>query len=642
MIRKEILHQENGQNSNIIIKFSTIMEQANHDNNGGQNHTHYIMDGTLIGTEPILCQLCVDDGDEDNVVEHIPTISDVHMQTSGEDDNIICDIEFCGNCKRQDNGGYFKIELSHHERRKIKQRKKIRYVSCSRTSLDMITLCTECAHYLTDDDGVAYKNMWPSFLWYFLSDNEINEVYGLNKWRFIPGSWRKWWQQYFPVDERLLPISYFNEISSDLEKFDSYIKSELLSDIAIGCNKYLMPTVLCPWGCSEYLHRVGYMEMDVCIQRFLSNINFQLVNKIEEVSKYFSARDDYIREGKDDYDNILLNPEWGVLPSICLHKSYGAVFFTCRDHTRGTVKKYLHVPRNPFRHNLPSKFGDQLCHAVINPRSISQMKSSKYSNTYQMHEQKGCFHGIDTCSLKSTGDFSYCDPILDENEALSISYRSDIVSLLSDLEMNNTLSKGSSNEMIRRASFMTKNIEPKKFCSGATFVSITDTMKLQQKVNTHNMISVETDSGTIIHTRRNWIQSIIFCQKCNSNGYGAQFPTLLPLISNTHKTQFLWILCRMLISVKELWDIIEEVPKKTLLWHGWILTYISKQCFNENRIQGISTCPFKTVYINSIDKVFTKMSSIGMCLDTVCGLQNMLSHIPNIRVVTQSENLILT
>ena len=254
-----------------------------------------------------------------------------------------------------------------------------------------------------------------------------------------------------------------------------------------------------------------------------------------------------------------------------------------------------------------------------------------------MYEQKGCFHGIDTYSLKSTGDFSYCDPILDENEALSISYRSDIVSLLSDLEMNNTLSKGSSNEMIRRASYMTKNIEAKKFCSGATFVSITDTMKLQQKVNTHNMISVETDSGTIIHTRRNWIQSIIFCQKCNSNGYGAQFPTLLPLISNTHKTQFLWILCRMLISVKELWDIIEEVPKKTLLWHGWILTYISKQCFNENRIQGISTCPFKTVYINSIDKVFTKMSSIGMCLDTVCGLQNMLSHIPNIRVVTQSE-----
>ena len=183
----------------------------------------------------------------------------------------------------------------------------------------MITLCKECTHYLTNDDGDVYKNMWPSFLWHFLSDNEINELYGLNKWKFIPGSWRKWWQQYFPVDERLLPISYFNEISSDLEKFNSYIKSELLSDIAIGCNKFLMPTVLCPWGCSEYLHRVGYMDMDVCIQRFLSNINFQLVNKIEEVSKYFSARDDYIREGKDDYDNILLNPEWGVLPSICLH-----------------------------------------------------------------------------------------------------------------------------------------------------------------------------------------------------------------------------------------------------------------------------------------------------------------------------------
>ena len=100
------------------------MEQANHDNNVGQSHTQYIMNGTLIGTEPILCQLCEDDDGEDNVVEHIPTISDVHMQTSEEDDNIICDIEFCGNCKRQDIGGYFKVELSYHERRKIKRRKK--------------------------------------------------------------------------------------------------------------------------------------------------------------------------------------------------------------------------------------------------------------------------------------------------------------------------------------------------------------------------------------------------------------------------------------------------------------------------------------------------------------------------------------
>ena len=106
---KEILHHKNGQNSNTVIKFSTMMEQANHDNNVGQNHTQYIMDGTLIGTEPILCQLCVDDGGDDNVVEHVPAISYAHMQTSEEDENIICDIEFCGTCKRQDIGGYFKI-----------------------------------------------------------------------------------------------------------------------------------------------------------------------------------------------------------------------------------------------------------------------------------------------------------------------------------------------------------------------------------------------------------------------------------------------------------------------------------------------------------------------------------------------------
>ena len=84
----------------------------------------------------------------------------------------------------------------------------------------------------------------------------------------------------------------------------------------------------------------------------------------------FSCRDDYLQDDVSDYDRISLNPEWVAMPSCIIDEKYGAVFLTCRLHTRGTRKKYVHVPRNPFRHNIPSSIGDQLCHAIIKPRCI--------------------------------------------------------------------------------------------------------------------------------------------------------------------------------------------------------------------------------------------------------------------------------
>ena len=106
---------------------------------------------------------------------------------------------------------------------------------------------------------------------------------------------------------------------------------------------------------------------------------------------------------------------------------------SCREHHKVTNKQYLHTPRQP-NHILPSGKGDQLCHDVIKPRTIKPMRASKYSNIYQMHEQRGSFQGVDTCDVTDFGDFSFTSVLLDESESRSVKNRPYINSLLNHYE----------------------------------------------------------------------------------------------------------------------------------------------------------------------------------------------------------------
>ena len=127
-----------------------------------------------------------------------------------------------------------------------------------------------------------------------------------------------------------------------------------------------------------------------------------------------------------------MNPSWKVLPSISFVEGKGPHIMTCREHDDGDKKSYIHPPRHPH-HIIPSDKGDQLCHAVIKPRLIKPMRTSRFCNIYQMHEQQGSFQGIDTCDVTDFGDFSFCSVILDESESRSIMNRPDINSLLDNL-----------------------------------------------------------------------------------------------------------------------------------------------------------------------------------------------------------------
>eukprot|EP00957_Ditylum_brightwellii_P149997 11423897-Ditylum_brightwellii.AAC.1 len=98
----------------------------------------------------------------------------------------------------------------------------------------------------------------------------------------------------------------------------------------------------------------------------------------------------------------------------------------------------VHMYRQPL-HIPHSGKPDQLCHAVIRPRTMQQMKARSYSNSFSIFEQKGTFLGIDTCSVTNLGDFSFCSKLLHDAETRSLKNRPDMNIILLQLAKENVM-----------------------------------------------------------------------------------------------------------------------------------------------------------------------------------------------------------
>ena len=51
-----------------------------------------------------------------------------------------------------------------------------------------------------------------------------------------------------------------------------------ISYIADICNQFILPNILCPWGCSQFIHKVGYIYLDTVIQQFIQKCNLSIVD----------------------------------------------------------------------------------------------------------------------------------------------------------------------------------------------------------------------------------------------------------------------------------------------------------------------------------------------------------------------------
>ena len=97
-----------------------------------------------------------------------------------------------------------------------------------------------------------------------------------------------------------IPDPIFIDKTTDSHHFNQQIHTDKLAYIAEACNKYLFPTVLFPWGCSNYMHQAGTLKIDLMIQRFLMKCKIKLMSNDKRLCYSFSARDDYLRNYIND------------------------------------------------------------------------------------------------------------------------------------------------------------------------------------------------------------------------------------------------------------------------------------------------------------------------------------------------------
>lgn len=147
-------------------------------------------------------------------------------------------------------------------------------------------VCEQCYNHLKSPDRKvynAYKNTWPAFIFQTLISREVRHMYGIKIWQLIPMEWRKWWilslikyPEYAQlcVDKpspivRDESIAYF-KFTDGIDPIKNGKKG--LSTFRDSVDKYLMPCVSCPYGCSEYLHKGNSIHIDGIFQRYLQRV----------------------------------------------------------------------------------------------------------------------------------------------------------------------------------------------------------------------------------------------------------------------------------------------------------------------------------------------------------------------------------
>ena len=59
----------------------------------------------------------------------------------------------------------------------------------------------------------------------------------------------------------------------------------------------------------EFIHKVGYVDLNTGIQRFIQKCNLSIVD-VSKLSKIEHTRDDYLLKSNNYYDIWLHNTDW--------------------------------------------------------------------------------------------------------------------------------------------------------------------------------------------------------------------------------------------------------------------------------------------------------------------------------------------
>jgi hypothetical protein len=155
--------------------------------------------------------------------------------------------------------------------------------SCVRSDdlqgLDLIILCSECASFLVHGEPQSKRNVWPAFVWKMLTNVHLFAEHRLNLWSLVPDQWRPWWiwammemtglMGSYRCVTLTMPHSKFRDVMFGRNVMKDCIRELQLADLVKTMNRYLLPTIQCPWGCTEYYHKAELFDFHLFFLGFL-------------------------------------------------------------------------------------------------------------------------------------------------------------------------------------------------------------------------------------------------------------------------------------------------------------------------------------------------------------------------------------
>ena len=168
----------------------------------------------------------------------------------------------CRNCLRNDSPTY-PLKLKYC-RGKYTQR-NVRLLKVTDKNEQFI-LCYDCQIYLEIDSYACVRNLWtngwPCVIRCLLSCAKYSNI-RVKIWESIPMSQRYSWRT--AAVELGLDINSsctFSDYTSDVERFQSYIKSGIIAQFISAMDDYAFPSVKCPAGCFAFLDQCSTMPFN--------------------------------------------------------------------------------------------------------------------------------------------------------------------------------------------------------------------------------------------------------------------------------------------------------------------------------------------------------------------------------------------
>lgn len=480
-----------------------------------------------------------------------------------------------------------------------------------------VLICLECYKTLMAQSIEELSNdweyCWAAFLWKFFQTLDTVDDF-CQMWKLLPLTLRNYWfASYERLCEKCNIVIDLHNIPSDIEdvtkkadQIDNLNTSGKLRDLMDSCNMNCCCSVMCPWGCTEFVDECGYIPFFRLLKLKFPEKKLPLSYKVIGIKNYTkhhrNTSDVFVGMRSDYFDSaydFMENNNWRVQPCIRFLKGQGLFLCTCKEHDGGSVVNYIHPPRNPVSSIYPSTNGDQLAHAVLKPRVVKTIKCNNYSDTYQMQNCYGGYRGVDSCDITDIGNYSDSNILCNKNISLTLHERPDIRHKLSQLVQEKIVPNTyEEDKLMMVQEDITESVmeQIENTLRGSSHISLKDA------INMH----CSEEYSTKFKYNASWPMFLIQCSRKDKIGFK---PYHLPLFQSTKDLRYPWITLSLITSIPSLWEAMNETVYSNVnvvSWHGFIMNFAAKNVlptYKGNFGKGIKQSTKNPYHNNSINAI---------------------------------------